>query len=123
VARFLHGLTSDRNRRIFLLAAHPAKVALSNRQPPLRLGDPNWSSCPIAAVRNTRRDRQLSAEAVIRFAAFGRPSGRHRGCSTAANCRLPTLERAIRPVAVALANAVFVATSVRGAACHSHRSG
>jgi hypothetical protein len=29
----------------------PAKVALPNRQPPLRLGGRNWSSCPETVLR------------------------------------------------------------------------
>ena len=43
---FADGPLSDIFRRIFLLATRPAKVALPNRQPPLRLGGRNWSSCP-----------------------------------------------------------------------------
>jgi hypothetical protein len=40
------------------LPSIPAKVALPNRQRALSLGRGNASSCPIPAVRNTRRDRR-----------------------------------------------------------------
>jgi hypothetical protein len=44
----------------------PVKVALPNRQPPLRLGGRNWSSCPEADLYVDAKD---SLEAAIRGSA------------------------------------------------------
>jgi hypothetical protein len=54
---------NDRNRRIFLLVAHPGESRITQVQRTLRLDGGNWSSCPLRdlpgrlANRPSRVDR------------------------------------------------------------------
>jgi hypothetical protein len=54
----------DCYRRISSLTPIPAKVCSPNRQPPLRLGGRNWSSCPISDMSV---DPELQESRVSQF--------------------------------------------------------
>src|SRR5579863_6534223 len=60
---------NGRNRRIFLIAAHPGKGRLPERQQPFRLGGGNWSSCPISFSNGSRFGGSVELPPELPFAA------------------------------------------------------
>ena len=60
---------NDRNRRIFLLVAHPGESRITQVQRTLRLDGGNWSSCPYAVIEMSLGNGGVRWKPVIRRCA------------------------------------------------------